>query len=319
MELRHLRYFVAVAKELSVSRAAKHLHITQPAVSRQLRDLENELGVELFHREKSGFRLTPAGANFLSHARDLLWRSEDAVRHLEIFRSKRKKQLQVGYIPPVLTGIMTPALRHFHKKFSEVEVVLKDMSPAAQLRALREKKLDLAFIGNPCPEVGEEFAIGVLVKLPFQAVLPDDHLYALRSRLALRKLSKEPFVGFREESFPGRNDAITKACQTAGFIPRFSHYVENLTALLASVAAGKGVTLAPDEVSRLGHPQAVFIPLEAPVPSIVSVAAWRQDDDDNPHIQELVRFCMAMKTKSKPVSPWNGRRARSSNHITAPK
>jgi LysR family transcriptional regulator, benzoate and cis,cis-muconate-responsive activator of ben and cat genes len=290
MELRHLRYFVTVAEELNVSRASARLGISQPAVSRQLRDLEEELGVKLFRREKTGLKLTPAGETFLAHARDLLRRSGDAVKEMEAFGKRAKEIVTVGYIAPVLASILTPALRRFSQHHSGVEVALRKMSPAEQLNALREGRIDLALLGNPCAEVEREFAVTVLTRIPFQVVLPDNHLLALRKRIALSELEPEPFVGFAEDKFPGRNAAICAACQAAGFTPRFRHYVETLTALLATVAAGKGVTLAPQEVGQLPHPKAVFVPLKSPVPSVVSVAA-RPSNETNPLAQALLDYC----------------------------
>jgi len=290
MELRHLRYFVTIAEELNISRAAARLRISQPAVSRQLRDLEEELAVELFRREKSGLKLTPAGETFLAHARDLLRRSGDAIKQMESFGKRAKEIVKAGYIAPVLASILTPALRRFSQQHSDTEVELREMPPGEQLKALREGGIDLALIGSPCREVEREFAVTVLTRIPFQAVLPDNHLLALRKRIALSELEKEKFVGFVEEKFPGRNAAICAACQAAGFTPRFRHHVENLTALLALVAAAKGVTLAPAEVSQLAHPQSVFIPLKPPVPSVVSAAA-RRKDDRNPLLQELLDCC----------------------------
>src|SRR6267142_7037500 len=132
MELRHLRYFVTVAEELNVSRASARLRISQPAVSRQLRDLEEELGVELFTREKSKLKLTPAGETFLAHARDLLRRSGDAVKQMESFGKRAKEIVTVGYIAPVLASILTPALRRFSQKHSDTEVALREMPPGEQ-------------------------------------------------------------------------------------------------------------------------------------------------------------------------------------------
>jgi DNA-binding transcriptional LysR family regulator len=290
MELRHLRYFVTVAEELNISRGSARLRISQPAVSRQLRDLEEELGVELFRREKSGLKLTPAGETFLAHARDLLRRSGDAVKEMASFSARGKQTLAVGYIAPVLTSILTPALRRFAQEHPEVEVALCEMSPADQLKALRESRLDLALIGNPCPEVEHEFALTILTRIPFQAVLPDNHLLALRKRIGLSELEGENFIGFAEDKFPGRNAAICAACQAAGFTPHFRQHVESLSALLATVAAAKGVTLAPREVGQLPHPQAVFVALKPPVPSVISVAATRKSEP-NALVQALLDCC----------------------------
>lgn len=139
-----------------------------------------------------------------------------------------------------------------------------------------------------------------MTRIPFQAVLPDNHLLALRKRIALSELEQEPFIGFAEEKFPGRNTAICAACQAAGFTPRFRHRVVNLTALLALAAAGKGVTLAPAEVGQLPHPQAVFIPLAPPVPCVVSAAAQRKDDP-NPLLRELLDCCRVNSSAPKRV------------------
>src|SRR5215471_17189864 len=109
MELRHLRYFVTVAEELNISRASARLRISQPAVSRQLRDLEQELGVELFSRQKSRLKLTAAGETFLAHARDLLRRSNEAVKQMSAFRQQPNHTIGVGYIAPVLASTLTPA------------------------------------------------------------------------------------------------------------------------------------------------------------------------------------------------------------------
>lgn len=308
MELRHLRYFVTAAEELNVSRASARLRISQPAVSRQLHDLEDELGVELFKRRKSGLELTPAGETFLAHARDVLRRSADAVKQMEGFGARAKETLTVGYIAPVLTSILTPALRDFVQEHSDVEVSLREMPPAEQLAALREGRIDVGLIGNPTAELDREFVLTVLKRIPFQAVLPNNHLLALRKRIALSQLEAEQFIGFVEEKFPGRNAAICAACQSAGFTPRLGPEVESLTALLALVAAGKGVALAPAEVSQLAHPQAVFVSLAPPTPFVLSTAA-RRKDVDNPLVAKLLHYCRNSQRPERPAGkPGTGRR-----------
>jgi DNA-binding transcriptional LysR family regulator len=277
MELRHLRYFVTVAEELNVSRASARLRISQPAVSRQLRDLEQELGVTLFQRGNSKLQLTAAGKTFLAHARDVLRRSNDAVSEMAAFRPQSPRTLTVGYIAPVL-ATATPALRKFGQQNPGVEVVLREMAPGEQVDALRHGRIDLALPGNPCPELANEFEVIVFDQIPFQAVLPDNHLLALRKRIALAELESEVFIGFQEDRFPGRNDMICRACQQAGFTPRLRYRVESLSALLAKVAAGSGVTLTPREVGQLPHPGAVLIPLKPPIPSVASAAVYRKGE-----------------------------------------
>src|SRR5947208_12826583 len=152
VELRHLRYFVTAAEELNISRASARLRVSQPAVSRQIHDLEEELGVALFMREKSRLSLTQAGESYLAHARDILRKSGEAAAHMNSFRTQPVKKLTVGYIAPALASILTPALRHFTRKHSDTEVVLKELSPQGQVKALRDGRIDFALPGHPCPE-----------------------------------------------------------------------------------------------------------------------------------------------------------------------
>jgi DNA-binding transcriptional LysR family regulator len=193
------------------------------------------------------------------------------------FQPQSRRTLTVGYIPPVL-ATLTPALRAFGQKDPDIEVVLREMAPGEQLEALRNGRIDLALPGNPCPELASEFEVVVLQQIPFQAVLPDNHLLALRKWIALPELREETFIGFNEDKFPGRNDIICRACQEAGFTPRLRYRVDSLSALLAKVAAGDGVTLTPREVGQLPHPGAVLIPLKPPAPSVTSAAVYRKGE-----------------------------------------
>jgi DNA-binding transcriptional LysR family regulator len=243
-----------------------------------LRDLEQELGVELFTREKSKLKLTPAGEAFLAHARDLLRRSNEAAKEMVAFRPQSVRKVTVGYIAPVLASTLTPALRTFGQKSPDVEVVLREMTPGEQIKALRNGQIDLALAGNPWPKLANEFEVVVLDQIPFEAVVPDNHLLALRKRIGLAELGEETFIGFDEDQFPGRNDVLCAACQAAGFTPRLRYRVESLSALLAKVATGAGVTLTPREVGQLPHPGAVLVPLKPPIPSVKSAAVFRKGE-----------------------------------------
>lgn len=290
MELRHLRYFVMSAEELNISRAAARLRVSQPAVSRQIHDLEDELGVTLFDRDPAGLQLTPAGENFLPHARDILRRTREAVDRLGAFRAGSAVRLSVGYIALSLAGTLTPALRRFAERFPDVPVDLVELAPTEQTAALRDKRIDLALLGNPCPGVEEEFAVRRIAAAPLAAVLPDHHLLALRKKIRVAELSGEKFIGFCEKTFPDRNHIIIEACRQAGFTPCIEQVASNPSAALALVASGKGVTLMPGEASHLAHPQAVFIRLQAPAPSAISAVVWRRDDA-RPELAALIACC----------------------------
>jgi DNA-binding transcriptional LysR family regulator len=316
MELRHLRYFVTTAEELNVSRASARLRVSQPAVSRQIHDLEDELGIALFVRERNGLSLTPAGESFLAHARDILRRSGEAVSHMKALRERPGKKLTVGYIAPLLTSILTPALKHFHRQHSDTEISLKEYWPNEQVKALRSGQIDLALPGSPCAELAKEFEVIVLRRIPFQAVLSDDHPLASRKHIALNELNGETFIGFDETSFPGRNDSICEACQRAGFTPRFLRRVESLAALLATVATEDAVAITPEEVGQLAHPSAVLVALKPPAPSVASVALCRKGET-NKALWDLVSLCKVSTAQSVRVSSTRSIRRSGTSQISA--
>lgn len=294
MELRHLRYFVTAAEELNISRASSRLRISQPAVSRQIHDLEDELGVELFVRESGGLRLTPAGEAFLPQARDILRRSREAVDRLQAFRNPAPVKIVVGYIAPMLSVVVTPALRAFGETHPDVVVDLIELSPGDQIPALRDAKIDIALVGQPCPEVAKEFHVTELNRTPLAAVVSDHHQYALRKKVKLTELEAEKFIGFCEQTFPGRNEAIRQACEGAGFAPCIEQQAHNLAAAIALVSSGKGVTLMPDDADHLPHPHAVFLTLQPSVPAEVS-ALVRRKDDCRPELLAFVEACVAVR------------------------
>jgi DNA-binding transcriptional LysR family regulator len=261
VELRHLKYFVMVSEELNFSRASARLRVSQPAVSRQIKDLEEEVGAQLFVRAPSGITLTPAGETFLAHARDILRRSADSLKAMQAFGKSASRSVALGYIPTALPSFLTDALRRFSDQYPNAAVHLREMSPQEQLKALREENIDLAFIGSPCPELQKQFDLTIVKKIPLSVALPDNHRLAKRKGLELKELSKDDFIGLADDRFPGRNEFICKTCQSAGFTPKMTWKADSFSSMLALVASGKGVALLPSEMGLLPHTQAVFISL----------------------------------------------------------
>ncbi len=292
MELRHLRYFITAAEELNVSRASTRLRVSQPAVSRQIHDLEEELGVPLFLRASTGLTLTPAGEDYLTRAREILRLSAEAAAHMKTYSSRSPNHLTVGCIAPALATILMPVLKTFSRAHPEIEVILHEMTPHDQVEALRSGGIDFALLGNPCPDLAAEFEVVILRHIPFHAVVPDDHPLAGRKHISLKQLKGETFIGFDENSYPGRNQSIVEACRHAGFTPRLGPRVRGLSTLLAQVAGGRGVTLAPEEVSRLSHPGAVFLPLK-PASSLIASAGVYRKREKSPVLLDLVSLCQA--------------------------
>ena len=174
MELRHLKYFVTIAEEGTVSRAAERLNISQPAVSRQLRDLEEELGAPLFIRNSQGLTLTESGETALLHAKDLLRRANALVNAVKPREEQSRKVLKVGYIPTALTGFLADGMRKFNETNENTCVQIREMNPAQQETALRAGELDLALLGSACPELQKDYRISPILRVPLTRISHGD-------------------------------------------------------------------------------------------------------------------------------------------------
>jgi DNA-binding transcriptional LysR family regulator len=277
MELRHLKYFVAVAEELNFSRAAERIFISQPALSRQIKNLEDELGLSLFLRQSDGLILTKAGQFFLTQAKDILNRSDVAVQSLKASYTNTDEPLVIGYIPTILNTFLGQTLHSFGHTYPEVTVRLREMPPSEQVKALRDRAIDIAFMGNPPDELDDEFTVKCVKKVLIYAVLPDKHRLADESSINLAELASEKFIGMSEETFPGRNDRIRDTCRCAGFMPNLQLFADSHASMIALVAAGQGVAVMPQEAESLPHPQVVFMPLHHPIYYAHSTAVWRKE------------------------------------------
>ena len=287
MELRHLRYFVMAAEERNISRAAARLNISQPAVSRQIRDLEEEFGVALFERETNGLKLTEAGEAALAHAQELLRRAGDLVAAMDAFGRPAKRSLRIGFIATALPGFLAAALREFNHKHDDVCTQITEMSPQEQERALRAGEIDIALLGTAGDSVRSEFETRVILKTPMAIVLPDDHLLALRKSIDLSELSDEPFVSLNERDFPGRPALMADLGARAGFVPDVRLKADGLAELLGLVAGGAGVGVLPADVDQLPHPGVVFVTMRKPRLQLESAAAWSRERE-TPDLLELI-------------------------------
>lgn len=277
MELRHLKYFVTVAQELSFSRAAIRLYISQPALSRQIKNLENELDVVLFLRQSDGLKLTEAGQFFLEQAIDLLQRSQVAAQTIRTRYRYTHTPLAIGYIPTILQTFLGDALHRFGLAHPEVPIRFQEMPPSQQEKALREGAIDIAFMGNPPPALDEEFNVICIRKVPIALLLPQTHPLVERDSLDLAEVASEPFIGICETTFPGRNDYIRRTCNLAGFTPDLKFFADSHASMIALVASGQGLAVMPNEAAALPHPQVVFVRLHRPLDYARSTAVWRRE------------------------------------------
>jgi LysR family transcriptional regulator, benzoate and cis,cis-muconate-responsive activator of ben and cat genes len=264
MELRHLRYFVAVAEELNFTRAAQKLHLAQPSLTRQIHNLEEELGVRLLDRGRNQVSLTEEGRSFLVDARRLVALSLESVKAVQRFSRGESGQLNLGYLFKFNFDLLPATLATFYQTCPEIAVNLFDMSPAEQLRALEARKIDLGFVGLRPPPTSKNMSALVWQCVAHHnvvVVLPANHPLARKRSIKLSELKSLFFVAMSEQTHPGSRDWLSGLCQEAGFTPRILQDVDLESGIMTFVAEGLGVTLAREQIKNLPHPNVVFRPL----------------------------------------------------------
>jgi DNA-binding transcriptional LysR family regulator len=274
MELRQLKYFVAAAHALNISRAARHLNISQPAVSRMIRELEAELGVKLFIRKSFGLNLTPSGTVFLDIARKILHDSAEAINVFKSSSPNIAMKLDVGFISIALGSFLGNALREFRELYPHVEVGIHDMSPGDQVIALRSGEIDLAILTNPDGKMIREFDLLEVKEVQLHAVLPGNHRLSREKEVKLEELKQENFIGYDEGKFPGYNQMISSACVSAGFRPALTRKSGSLFELMGMIGAEMGICLMPGDAGALSHAEVVFIALTDAIEPVRFAAAW---------------------------------------------
>lgn len=274
MELRHLRYFIAAAEAENLSRAALKLHLSQPALSRQIRDLENELGFALFERSARSVRLTEAGRVFVTEARAVLQRAEEAVQAARALASGGGGELQVGYAASPTARIIPAALRAFHAELPKVRVKLHDLSTQEMAAGIRDGKLQLAVMVRPNRRM--------LYGLHFEELFHDDMRLAvarthplgrLRS-VELRRAAKERLLVFTRRDYPEYFEYLDELFASSGGRPRIAEEHDSAASLVAAIESGCGVAIVPQSFSCSAGSRLKLVPLlPAPQPLVIG-ALW---------------------------------------------
>ncbi len=278
MELRHLRYFVAVAEELHFGRAAARVGIAQPPLSQQIRQLEGELEVELLARRGRRVELTEAGRVYLAEAREILQRVARAGVTARRASRGETGALAVGMVASATYGLMPRVFRTFRARNPDVALSVAVMNTGVQVAALRAGQLHL---GIARPPFGDEtLAVETVHEEPVVVALPTGHPLAARASLRLAALSPEPFVLFPRDRRPGWYDFVQGLCRGAGFQPVVAEEAPELATAMALVAAGIGVTLVPASVRDLRRSGVEYRSLAAPAPRTRLVALRRAGDPD---------------------------------------
>jgi len=278
MELRHLRYFVAVAEELNFRRAAHRVHVTQPSLSAQIRQLEQEIGVRLLDRDTHRVALTPAGARFLDDSKRVLREAEESVRTAQRVARGETGELSIGFVASLGHGLLPRVLRTYRQRFPDVNLRLSEMDTNRQIEAINNRRLDLGFIGFGMAEETSDLQLAIVAEEPLYAILPQGHPLLGEGEppasLPLLALAKEPFLLASRQGAPLFNPWLMILCHQAGFQPQIVQEADQPVTVLNYVAAGVGVTILPAQFSRLATVGVVFVRLEAPVPPYRYCAAW---------------------------------------------
>jgi DNA-binding transcriptional LysR family regulator len=274
MELRHVRYFVAVAEEKSFTRAAARLHVSQPPLSRQIRDLESEIGVNLFDRSANGVRLTEAGETFLVDARNLLASTQEAIERAKAVVLGRREKVRIGHASGTI-DIFRRALRTFSRTHPRVGVELREMTDQGILRGLRERTLDVALIVPISPRDFEEFSVESFGSYPVGVVMSTKHRFARQREVSLRDLAGEPIIGRCRIEYPEAHAGLLEILAPVTRSPNLVEEYESFASLLAAVEAGRGLTLLVQIKSLIAGKHLVLRPLKPALPPLPLAVAYR--------------------------------------------
>jgi DNA-binding transcriptional LysR family regulator len=279
MELRHLRYFLAVAEQGSFSAAARTLRVAQSAISEQLANLEQEIAVSLFARSSRKTELTPAGKVFLTDARRTLSAADQAVDHAQQVHRGKAGTLRIGFFAGG-TGVDFPRLiQTFRKQSPDVELSLVEMTSTQQWVALVEDRIDIAFTRRLEPEFRPDLQSVLIQQDPIVAILPKHHP-AAPGPVDVRDLANERFVLSSRETSPAVFDKAIELCSEAGFSPRIASISSVWSSVVLMVQAGEGVSLLPLNEQQFRTRDLAFCPLKAKNAFVEFVMAWSPRRDN---------------------------------------
>lgn len=304
MELRTLRYFQAVAEELSFSRASDRLHIAQPALSRAVKELEDELGAALLARNKHRVRLTAAGSVLLRETGLLLGLAEEAVRKVRRTALGQEGELRIGYIGPPTRDFLAGLLRDFRAKHPRVTLILEERTPERVWEMVLKGRLDIG-LTRPVT-AGERLGLETLLlrEEPLCAVLPPEHPLADGEPLEWTSLRGRPLIVLARREGVGLHDRVLLGCQKAGFPPTLAHTPSIVGTVLTYVEAGAGIGVVPSTVATLDEGnQLVFKPLHPPE-TVPLVLVWNREED-NPVAES---FRSTVRDWLKERGPGSGRK-----------
>lgn len=248
---RELECFLAVAEELSFTMAAKRLHLAQPPLSRHIRQLEEKLGVSLFHRTRRSVSVTDAGEAFREEAREILARVRRAGEAARRAAEGETEQLRIGFVSAVLSQEMVGVFSRFRESFPEIRLDLRDRLPSEQLRGLADGELDVGFIGVAPEKPPRDVITKSWMRESLMAFIPPHHRLSDRKTVSLSTLSGESFVAISSEAAQAYSSLVRNLCSEEGFQPRIVQEASRAQAVAAMSVTGSGIAILPASLHRL--------------------------------------------------------------------
>jgi LysR family transcriptional regulator, benzoate and cis,cis-muconate-responsive activator of ben and cat genes len=262
MELRHIRYFCAIAENHSMSRAAEIIPLAQPALSRQMRDLEDELGAKLFIRSSTGVRLTDAGVVFYQHATKLLLQASIAVSAVQELAKGKGGEFIVGGDWRIPLDLVPKAIKGLRERFPKVSISLRDLPIHEQMTALRERKIHIGFLPANFMGLDEGMESLCLMHSRLCAILPSSHRLAKRSLIQAKEIEDDPWIIEDDRAAPGTRELYKKGWKMLGINPRISATAMMAEGVIARVASGEGVSVTPEIMQPMPSQLIAIVPLD---------------------------------------------------------
>jgi DNA-binding transcriptional LysR family regulator len=305
MELRHLRYFIAVADELSFSRAAERLQIAQPPLSQQIQALELELGVTLFDRKKRPLQVTLAGQAFLEEARSTLANLEQAIHKTQRIHQGELGHLTVGFTSSIANSVLPNILRTFRQHYPEINLILREESSGSQIQGLRDRQTDIVFIYRT-PDLADvnDLEMLVLFQQTLVAVLPQHHPLTTQDKISLTDLANEEFVMPLRPVVSGLSEQIYYLCAQAGFVPKVAQEAIFMVTILGLVAGEIGISILPSSVQNLRREGVVYRPIQEQTTANPLTIVWRRGHSSPilPQFIDIARTVSIQKPDASPIS-----------------
>ncbi|AFK63717.1 transcriptional regulator catR [Advenella kashmirensis WT001] len=276
MELRQIRYFQCVARELSFTKAARILHIAQPPLSRQIKMLEEELGVAVFERLGRGIVLTDAGRYFLDQTEKMTQRLQETINATRRIGKNDRIWFGVGFVPSTLYGHMPALIRQLRQLNTQVEIGLVEMTTLQQFEALKSGRIDIG-VGRILLN-DEEIERLVLTDEPLVVALPITHRLANKASVRLADIMEEPLILYPAKPRPSYADHVLNLCRQKGYSPQVIQEVNELQTAIGLVTATIGIAIVPESVRRLHRDDVVYVNLDEPEFTSPIMLSWRKND-----------------------------------------